>query len=94
MNARFEVGLLGLIRGSVSKTQQTISSIDAVLQSFPSGYSYKGSVDSQTDLPENPEIGDMYTIKNESYAIYVWDGEQWLNLTPSISDEQIENLYG
>lgn len=54
-------------------------------------YSYKGGVATVADLPDNAEIGDMYTVGTVQY---VWDGTQWTNAgdTP-ITNEQIDNLF-
>lgn len=40
-------------------------------------FSYKGSVASVSDLPDNAEIGDLYTVGGVQY---VWDGTAWVNM--------------
>ena len=42
------------------------------------GYSYKGSVATAADLPEEAETGDLYTVTGEGNLQYVWDGEDWI----------------
>lgn len=45
---------------------------------------YKGEVETEKDLPENSEHGDIYNVK-ETNANFVWDGEKWDKLNPELS---------
>ena len=40
-------------------------------------FSYKGSVSSVSDLPNDAEIGDLYTVNGVQY---VWDGTKWVEV--------------
>ena len=53
-------------------------------------YTYKGSVASVDDLPNDAETGDLYTVGT---AQYVFDGSQWIEIGGSITDQQIDNLF-
>ncbi len=57
------------------------------------GYSYKGSVTAETDLPANAEQGDLYTVTGEDNAQYVWDGEDWIKLNGDLTQDvsQLKN---
>ena len=79
-----------VVYGALSKK---IKSIDTVLQSLPSGYTYKGSVASYENLPDNAEAGDLYIVTGESNTPYVWNGTTWLNMNQAITTEQIDSLY-
>ena len=56
------------------------------------GYSYKGSVSAVTDLPDDAEKGDLYTV---SGVQYVWDGTDWVNVEAgvAITEGQIDSLF-
>ena len=56
------------------------------------GYTYKGSVSSTTDLPDDAEKGDLYTV---SGVQYVWDGTDWVNVEAgvAITNSQIDSLF-
>ena len=60
-----------------------ISDLETKIDGLVSGFDYKGSVESVGDLPDSPEpsIGDQYTVEDEANAIYVWDGENWINVS-------------
>lgn len=58
------------------------------------GYTYKGSAATVSDLPANAEVGDMYTVKAEDGAQYVWDGENWISASyPTITNSQIDAIF-
>lgn len=46
----------------------------------------KGSVKSYKDLPEDPEVGDMYYLEDTKTKVY-WDGNMW---TPVEDEEEQE----
>ena len=69
------------------------------MAAFPKGMSYKGAVDYYKDLPNNPEIGDVYTVKytgtsgTEALGVeYGWgtyeSTNQWIDLGPDLSRYQ------
>lgn len=60
--------------GSVGKALRDMQ--DRV-ESIVPGFSYKGSVTAVSDLPSPATQGDMYTVANEWYATYVYDGTGW-----------------
>ena len=51
-------------------------------------YTYMGSVASVGNLPDDAELGDLYTIGGTQY---VWDGEEWVAMT--ITNAQIDALF-
>jgi len=51
-----------------------------VVQSLGVGFNYKGSLATESALPNNPSLGDLYTVDNGN-ASYVWDGQKWFQLT-------------
>ena len=53
-------------------------------------YSYKGSVATTSDLPDDATLGDLYTVGT---AQYVWDGTNWVQVGGSITNEQIDALF-
>lgn len=56
------------------------------------GYTYKGSVASVDDLPDDADNGDLYTVDGLQY---VWDGTNWVNLEAgvAITEAQIDALF-
>lgn len=56
------------------------------------GYTYKGSVESVSDLPDNADNGDLYTVNGLQY---VWDGTDWVNVEAgvAITEGQIDSLF-
>lgn len=54
-----------------------IQDTNEMVSSLGSGFEVKGTVDDATDLPESGELGDLYLVKNEGYASYIWDGTEW-----------------
>ena len=54
-------------------------------------YTYKGSVASVDDLPNDAELGDLYTVGTVQY---VWNGTEWTEVGgESISNAQIDALF-
>lgn len=62
---------------AVNKSKEFTSQ---VVQSLGTGFSYKGSVDTESALPNNPSLGDLYTV-NDGNISCVWDGSKWFQLT-------------
>lgn len=58
----------------------TKSEVDAKLVS---ALRYKGSVASESDLPEDAEIGDVYNVEDTG-SNYAWNGTAWDNLGGSV----------
>ncbi len=57
------------------------------------GITYKGSVNSVTDLPASPSVGDEYTVTSEGNALYLWNGTQWLSFPVNIGDgSELESI--
>lgn len=70
-----------------------IKSVESVLKTFPSGFTYKGSVSTTSDLPESAEVGDMYIVTGEDNAPYAWNGTGWQEVNSAITTQQIDSLY-
>ena len=48
------------------------------VEGLASGFTYKGSVATTAGLPSSAKAGDMYTVTSEDNAMYVWDGDEWV----------------
>lgn len=72
---------------------------DAAINNLPKGIVFKGSVNYYSDLPNNAEIGDCYTVlysgtsgSDPSGIEYVWglntetSTEEWIAIGPDLSD--------
>ena len=57
-----------------------VSSITDQLDGLTNGFDYKGSVTDVEDLPNNANIGDVYTVANENNDKYTWNGEDWVQI--------------
>lgn len=51
-----------------------------MVQSLGVGFAYKGSVATESALPNNPSLGDLYTVDDGNISC-VWDGSKWFQLT-------------
>ena len=51
-----------------------------MVQSLGVGFAYKGSVATESALPNNPSLGDLYTVDDGNISC-VWDGLKWFQLT-------------
>ena len=66
---------------------------DAV-QSIVPGFTYMGTVQSISDLPTPSTKGYLYTVANEGYASYVYDGSAWHEWdTDVITTGEIDALF-
>lgn len=55
---------------------------------------YKGTVATVSDLPADPEEGDMYIVTGEGNAHYAYNGTTWVAVDPPIAtNAQIDGLY-
>lgn len=81
------------LQGNVEEIQGDILDLQRGLEAIPNGYNYKGSVATYDDLPNDPEVGDAYSVTNLDNAEYVWDGTSWIEKTPAITTAQIDALY-
>ena len=87
MLSRDALEMLAVLKKKIANTNEKIDQI------LP-GYTYKGSVANKTDLPNDATVGDLYTVKNENYAQYAWDGEDWITPQfPTITTEQVDELF-
>ena len=57
--------LLSQMAESVSEVNKTIVKAENVIAKMSTVCRYKGSVKSYENLPDNPEVGDVYNIENE-----------------------------
>ena len=67
----------------------TYALLNKKLQNVTLAYSYKGSVATVADLPDDAETGDLYTVGT---AQYVWDGTAWTEVGGTISNAQIDAI--
>ena len=72
---------------------------DSAVSGIAGGISYKGAVNYYSDLPNNAEEGDAYTVKYEGSSGYVVSGQEyvwgndggtmaWIPLGPDMSQYQ------
>lgn len=67
--------------------EKCVADVEAVRDSLAKMMTYQGSVDNYSDLPENPQVGYSYNVKNadKEHGVnagdnVVWNGESWDNL--------------
>lgn len=60
--------------GTVGKT---LKDVQNGIESLSPGFTYMGSVQSVSNLPTPSTKGYMYTVANEGYASFVYDGTAW-----------------
>lgn len=63
-----------------------IKDVNKRIDDMGSGMSYQGSVQSKTDLPNDADVGDTYTVIDEGNAMYLWDGTEWIEQNSGIYD--------
>ena len=51
-----------------------------MVQSLGTGFNYQGSVATESALPDDPTLGDLYTV-DETYSSCVWDGTKWFQIS-------------
>ena len=88
-----DVVTYGALMGQIKKDKTDVSAVEAALETYPSGYSYKGTVTTVSDLPDSAEVGDMYIVTGEGNAEYAWDGTTWGSVTKAITEQEIDTLY-
>ena len=59
------------------------------IQSLGAGFTYKGSVDLVSSLPDNASLGDLYAV-DEDGGSYVWDGEKWFTLALTLTKKLLK----
>lgn len=66
------------------KLEQLEKRIEQAEKKITTVYSYKGSLEDESALPEDAAVGDVYNLeKSETYgdgANVAWDGTQWDDL--------------
>lgn len=53
----------------------TNGAIQSIVESFSEGMHFQGSVATKDDLPDNPEKGDLYIIRDAGVKV-VYDGNE------------------
>lgn len=74
-----------------ANAEKCVADVEAVRDSLAKMMTYQGSVDNYSDLPENPQVGYSYNVKNadKEHGVnagdnVVWNGESWDNLGGSV----------
>lgn len=74
-----------------ANAEKCLADVEAVRDSLAKMITYQGSVDNYSDLPENPQVGYSYNVKNadKEHGVnagdnVVWNGESWDNLGGSV----------
>lgn len=94
MASRDSFAMFAILKKKISSSESSIAELQEFVQQILPGYNYKGSVNSHNDLPNDATVGDLYTVKNEDYAQYAWDGENWIMPSfPTITEAQINSLF-
>lgn len=57
-----------------------ISSVETQVGAITSGFEYKGSVSTKTNLPSGANVGDIYTVTDENNQKYAWNGSEWISI--------------
>lgn len=65
-----------------------VQTLQAEVQALATDFSYKGSVADYAHLPNDAEVGDVYTT-TDTGVIYVWDGDEWV----ALNDASITTFY-
>lgn len=65
-----------MLKGLMNKTIS--EEIAKALSELPKGSIYRGAVDYQSDLPNDAEIGDTYTVKYQGTSGAVPDGTEYI----------------
>lgn len=55
---------------------------------------FQGSVQAVSDLPLGASVGDAYTVANEGFSIYVWNGTSWVDGGPLQGPQGIQGPAG
>lgn len=87
-----------IARGLAGSGLAAANLANARIDALPKGVVFKGVVDYYKDLPNNAELGDMYSVKYKGEsgttpngAEYVWTEDsgvaQWVQITDSIDSE-------
>ena len=77
-----------LARSEIIELQNVVDAIGT------GAFVYRGSVASSSNLPGNPDLGDLYTVTDEGSAEYVYDGFDWIHLENlAITNAQIDALF-
>lgn len=94
MFTRFEIGILATIRKKLKSNGADIEELQTTINQILPGYTYKGSVATKSALPSGATTGDMYTVVDEDYVQYAWDGENWISpLFPKITEQEIDAIF-
>lgn len=66
-----------------------IGNLSKSLEGISEGMTFKGSVPTESDLPSNPQGGDLYIIQDES-AKAVWDGSKWVKFDNNVKVQALD----
>lgn len=69
---------------------ETYAMLKKKLNNVTLAYTYKGGAASVSDLPDNADLGDLYTVGPDQY---VWDGSEWNLVGGVITTAQIDALF-
>ena len=58
-----------------------MSSLWTQVDALTSGFDYKGSVSTKTNLPSGASAGDVYTVADEENTKYAWNGSEWIDIS-------------
>jgi hypothetical protein len=58
-----------------------VTSVDTKVEAMTSGFTYKGSVSTKSNLPSGASKGDVYTVTDEENQKYAWNGSEWINIS-------------
>ena len=81
-----------------SNVEAQVKVLNEMITSMASGLHYRGAVATYDDLPDDAEIGDVYSVQANNYE-YVWGKvdtvEQWILLRPNLpAYPEDSGIYG
>ena len=82
--------LYSFLNKKIVGAQSDIEDLQEEVANVTLAYTYKGSVATVSDLPNDAQLGDLYTVGTVQY---VWDGAEWVQVGGSIANAQIDALY-
>ena len=84
--------LYSFLNKKIDGAQSDIEDLQEEVANVTLAYTYKGSVATVSDLPNDAQLGDLYTINGDQY---VWDGTSWVVAGSGLplSNAQIDSVF-
>lgn len=84
--------LYSFLNKKIGNAQDDIETLQDEVDNVTLAYTYKGSVATVSDLPNDAQLGDLYTVNGDQY---VWDGTSWVvaGAGLKITNQQIDSIF-